>query len=186
MGKVLYSMMVSLDGCIEDRDGSIEFSAPDPEVHRMANQQAHEASAMLFGRRMYEAMEEPWTAAARKDDLPEVEAEFARIYLATPRFVFSDTLREVPAGVQLVRSDEAVATVERLKRDSEGDLDLGGAGLAASLLDLVDEFRLYVMPVLVGGGKPYYPVGAGQLRLRLAEQRSFASGAVYLRYEREG
>ncbi|MDG4864902.1 dihydrofolate reductase family protein [Streptomyces sp. T-3] len=185
MGKVLYSMIVSLDGYIEDLDGSYEFATPDPEVHRMANQQAHEASAFLFGRRLYEEMEEPWTAAARRTDLPEEEAEFARIYLATPRFIFSDTLEGVPEGCQLVRSTDAVATVARLKQESEGDLDLGGAGLAGSLIDLIDEFRLYVTPVLLGGGKPYYPAGGKQLRLRLAEQRSFASGALYLRYQRE-
>jgi dihydrofolate reductase len=179
----MYSMNVSLDGYIEDPDGSIGFSAPDEEVHRMANEQARQASAFLFGRRLYEAMEEPWTTAAGRDDLPEVEAEFAQVYLATPRIVFSDTLESVPEGVRLVRSDEAVAEVRRLKQQIEGPLDLGGAGLAASLIDLIDEFRLYVMPVAVGGGKPFFPAGM-RLRLRLAEHRTFASGAVYLRYER--
>lgn len=183
MGRVMYSMNVSLDGYIEDRDGSFGFSAPDEEVHRMANEQARQASAFLFGRRLYEVMEEPWTTAAGRDDLPEVEAEFARVYLATPRIVFSDTLESVPEGVRLVRSDEAMAEVRRLKQQTEGTLDLGGAGLAASLIDLIDEFRLYVMPVAVGGGKPFFPASK-RLRLRLAEHRTFASGAVYLRYER--
>jgi dihydrofolate reductase len=183
MGKVFYSMSVSLDGYIEDPDGSIEFSAPDDEVHRLANQEVKEASAFLFGRRLFEVMEEPWTTMASRDDLPDVAAEFARIYLETPRIVFSDTLDSVPDGVRLVRSTEAVAEVTRLKRETDGDLNLGGANLAASLVDLIDEFRLCVIPVVLGGGKPFF--GAGKkLRLRLAEQRAFDSGTVCLRYER--
>jgi dihydrofolate reductase len=184
MGKVLYSMIVSLDGYIEDPNGSIEFLAPDEEVHRLANEQARRASVFLFGRGLYEVMEEPWTtAAAKPDDLPEVEAEFARIYVDTPRVVFSDTLERVPEGVRLVRSTDAAADVTRLKQQTDGDLSLGGPGLAASLLDLIDEFHLYVMPVVVGGGKPFFPPGT-TLNLRLAEQRGLTSGTVYLRYER--
>jgi dihydrofolate reductase len=185
MGKIHYSMNVSLDGYIEDPSGSIGFSAPDDDVHRMANEQARQTSAFLFGRRLYEVLEEPWTKAASQDDLPEVEAEFAQAYVETPRIVFSDTLEGVPEGTRLVRSDDAVAEVTRLKRETEGDLDLGGAGLAASLVDLIDEFRLYVMPVVVGGGKPFFPARK-RLELRLVEHRAFPSGAIYLRYERAG
>jgi dihydrofolate reductase len=128
-------------------------------------------------------MEEPWTTAASRDDLPEVEAEFAQMYVNTPRIEFSDTLDSVPEGVQLVRSTDAVAQVTRLKKQTDGDLDLGGASLAASLVDLIDEFRLYVMPVVVGGGKPFF-AARKELWLRLAEHRAFASGTVYPRYER--
>jgi dihydrofolate reductase len=183
MGKVLYSMNVSLDGYIEDQNGSIEFSAPDDDVHRQANEQARQASAFLFGRRLYEVMEEPWTTAASRDDLPDVEAEFARAYVQTRRIVFSDTLQSVPVGVQLVRSKDAVAEVTRLKQQTEGVLDLGGPTLAASLVDLIDEFRLFVLPVVVGGGKPFFSARK-KLELRLAEHRAFPSGTMYLRYER--
>jgi dihydrofolate reductase len=185
MGKVRYSMHVSLDGYIEDPNGSIEFSAPAEDVHRMANEQAWQASAFLFGRRLYEVMEEPWTTAASRDDLPDVEAEFAQAYVRTPRIVFSDTLESVPDGVRLVRSNDAVAEVTRLKQQTDGYLDLGGASLAASLVDLIDEFGLYIMPVGVGGGKPFFPARK-KLQLRLVEHRTFASGTVYLRYERAG
>lgn len=185
MGRVIYSMNVSLDGYIEDSNGEIGFSAPGDDVHRAANEQAKEASAFLFGRRLYEVMEEPWTTASVREDLPEVEAEFARAYRRTPRIVFSDTLHSVAEGARLVRSSDAVAEVTRLKQDTEGPLSLGGAELAASLMDLIDEFQLFVMPVVVGGGKPFFAARATMLRLRLSESSMFASGAVYLRYERD-
>jgi dihydrofolate reductase len=186
MGKLIYGMNVSLDGYVEDPSGSIEFSAPDDDVHRAANEQAREASAFLFGRRLYEVMEDYWTTAATREGVPDVEAEFARAYVATPRIVFSDTLDRVPEGVRLVRSIDAVAEVTRLKRESDGPLDLGGPTLAASLIDLIDEFRLFVVPVAVGGGKPFFPPGREPLRLRLFGHRVFASGTVELRYERAG
>jgi dihydrofolate reductase len=157
---------------------------PDAEMHAAANEQALAASVFLFGRRMFEVMEEPWTAAAARDDIPEVEAEFARAYVATPRFVFSESLESAPEGVELVRRADAASTVERLKSELDGELSVGGAGLAGSLVDLIDEFRLLVVPVAVGGGKPFFPAGE-RLQLRLAEQRTFASGGLYLRYERE-
>jgi dihydrofolate reductase len=178
-------MITSLDGYIEDAGGSFEFAMPDPEMHAEANRHAREAVAFLFGRRLFEVMEEPWTQAATRDDLPEVEAEFARAYAATPRYVFSDTLERAPEGIELVRSADATGVVERLKRELDGDLGLGGAGLAAALIDLIDEFRLLVVPAAVGGGKPFFPAGT-RLSLRLVDQRSFASGGLYLRYERAG
>ena len=181
MGTLSYAMSISLDGYIEDVTGSIAFSEPDEEVHRFANQQTRETAAFLFGRGLYEVMEEFWTAPERADG-HEVEAEFAREYAATPRIVFSDTRESVPPGCRLVRRADAIDEVVRLKK-TDGDLAVGGAGLAASLLDLIDEFRPSVVPAFTGGGKPYFPLGA-DLRLRLIEQRTFTGGTVYLRYER--
>jgi dihydrofolate reductase len=182
MGILSYAMSISLDGYIEDPTGSIAFSEPDEDLHRFANQQTRETAAFLFGRGLYEVMEEFWTAPERADG-PEVEAEFAREYVATPRIVFSDSLESVARGCRLVRRTEAVEEVVRLKRETDGDLSVGGAGLAATLLDLIDEFRPSVVPAFVGGGKPYFPGGADR-RLRLVEQRTFRGGTVYLRYER--
>ena len=183
MARVVYCMMVSLDGYIEDGNGDFAFSMPDEDVHQHANEQTRGTAAFLFGRGLYEVMEQPWRDAGESTDVPEVEAEFAREYLATPRFVFSDTLEEVPDGVTLVRRRDAVAEATRLKEEVDGELAVGGAGLAATLVDLIDEFRLYVMPVAVGGGKAFFPAQE-DLRLRLTEHRAFDSGAVYLSYER--
>jgi dihydrofolate reductase len=184
MGTLCYTMSISVDGYIEDPAGGIDFSDPDEEVHRFANQQTRETAAFLFGRGLYDVMEEFWTAPERAAG-PEVEAEFAREYVATPRIVFSDTLRSVAPGCRLVRRADAIDEVVRLKRETDGELAVGGAGLAASLLDLIDEFRPRVVPAVLGGGKPYFPVGA-DLRLRLVEQRTFPGGTVHLRYVRRG
>ncbi len=183
MARVNYSMGVSLDGYIKDADDNFNWTAPDDGLHRYYNEQARQTQAFLFGRRIYEAMEPYWPDAAQDPTLGETEAEFARIYVDTPRFVFSDTLQEVPDGVRLVRRAEAVAEVTRLKEADGGPLGIGGAGLAASLFDLIDEFELRVHPVLVGGGTPYFPPLRDQAELRLVGSRTI-SGVVLLRYER--
>ena len=181
MGILTYGMHVSLDGYIEDPAGSIDFSAPDEEVHRVANRQAKNTSAYLLGRGLYEMMEEFWTDPERANG-GEVEAEFARAFTDTPRIVFSDTLDSVPDGCRLVRSPDAHAEVRRLKSETDGTLSVGGAGLAASLIDLIDEIELFVVPTMVGGGKSFYAPDR-RLDLTLEEHRAFpASGWMYLRY----
>ncbi|MFI0368803.1 dihydrofolate reductase family protein [Actinomadura sp. 1N219] len=183
MGKIIYGMHTSVDGYIEDPGGGIGFLEPAEDVHQAANDQARRAAAFLFGRRLYEMMEEPWTQQLGKEGAPAVEREFARLYQETPRYVFSDSLQSVPEGVTLVRRKDAVATVTRLKQEIDGTLEIGGPELAASLLDLIDEFWVYAFPVIVGGGKPFLPVGE-ELPLRLVEHRSFASGTMFLCYVR--
>jgi dihydrofolate reductase len=182
MGLLIYSMNVSLDGYIEDPTGSIAFSDPHEDVHRHFNEVVRNASALLYGRGLYETMEDFWSAPERADG-DEIEAEYARAYVATPRIVFSDSLDSVADGCRLVRSADAAEEVARLKKESDSHLDIGGAGLAASLLDLIDEFRPMIRPAVVGGGKPFFPLGA-DLRLRLADQRTFQDGSVLLRYVR--
>ncbi|GAA2319036.1 dihydrofolate reductase family protein [Nonomuraea roseoviolacea subsp. roseoviolacea] len=183
MGTVIYWMNTSIDGYIEDADGGMDFMDPADDFHQAANDHVRPTAAFLFGRRLYEAMEQPWTQDLGKEGAPAVEREFAELYEQTPRYVFTDTLRTVPEGVTIVRRADAVSTVTRLKREIDGTLQLGGPELAASLLDLIDEFWVYAFPVIVGGGKPYLPVGKA-LRLRLAEHRSFASGTMFRRYVR--
>jgi dihydrofolate reductase len=183
MSKVIYSMGVSLDGFIAGPDGEIDWTVPDEELHRFHNDQAREAGAHLYGRRLYETMRY-WETADENPSAPEHELEFARIWKETPRFVFSTTLETVEGGATLVRGDVAEA-VARLKQDPGGDLAVGGAGLAASLIarGLIDEYGLFVYPVVLGAGTPYFPASADRIQLRLLETRTFGSRVVYLRYE---
>jgi dihydrofolate reductase len=182
MARVIYGMGVSLDGFVEDADGNFDWSAPAEDVHRLANQQTREAAALVFGRAMYEVMEPFWPEAATRTDLPEVQLEFARAYVETPRIVVSDSLRDVPDGVRVVRRADAAAEVRRLKEQPGGHVDIGGPTLAAALVDLIDEFRMWVNPVIVGAGKRFFP--AAQAPLTLLDARSMSNGVLYLRYER--
>jgi dihydrofolate reductase len=183
MATLVYSMHVSLDGYVEDANGNIDFAEPDEDVHRAANEQARATAAFLYGRGLYDAMEGFWTDPARAEG-PPVEADFAGAYVGTPRIVVSDTLDAVPPGVQLVRRANARAEVARLKAHVDGEVDVAGPTLAASLFDLIDEFRPTVFPVLVGDGKPFWPKGIGESRLRLVAQRVFPSGVAALTYRR--
>ena len=184
MGRLVYSLGMSLDGFVEDASGNFDWSEPPEDLHEIANERAREASAFLFGRRMYELMEPAWTDMAERDDVTDVERGFAGAYVATPRVVFSDSLDEVADGVRLVRGADARAEVERLKRETDGHLELGGPGLAASLVDLIDEFAPWVAPTIVGAGKPFFPEPPSRLDLRLVEARPCERGFLALRYER--
>jgi len=186
MRSLIYSMSVSLDGFIAGPDGEIDWSAPDAELHRFHNERVREAGAQLLGRRLYETMLY-WETADQNPSLSEPELEFARIWKALPRVVFSRTLEEVEGNTRLVK-DGAVEETARLKEEPGKDLEVGGAGLAATLIetDLVDEFRLFVIPIVLGGGTPYFPALARPLNLELIETRNFDSPAVYLRYRRSG
>jgi dihydrofolate reductase len=181
---VVYSMGVSLDGYIVDADGRFDWAAPDEEVHRFANEEARGTGAQLYGRRLYEVMR-AWETIDEHSDVSEPEIEFAALWKQTPKYVFSNTLERVGDEYTLVRGDIAEA-VKRLKEQHDGDLAVGGAGLAASFmrLGLIDEYRLLVNPVIVGGGTPFFPEGLDRIDLRLVETRTFASGVVHLRYER--
>ena len=182
MGDLVYSMGVSIDGYAEDADGGFGWAAPDEEVHALANKQAREASAFVYGRRMYDTLDDYWMQAAHESGRPRVEAEFAEAYAATPRYVVSDSLTAARNGATLVPRAAVRTTVERLKAESDTHVGVGGPTLAATMVDLIDEFRMWVMPVAVGAGRPFFPAGAGRLDLRLVECLEFPSGAVWLSY----
>ena len=184
MRKLIYSFGVSLDGFIAGPEGDIDWSAPDEELHRFHNQQARELGAQLYGRRLYEVMRY-WETAEENPSAPEYELEFARIWKATPKLVFSRTLERVEGNARLVR-DGAAEEVARLKDQPGKDLAVGGAGLASTLikLGLVDEYRLFVSPVVLGAGTPYFPALDERINLKLVETRTFGSRVVYVRYER--
>jgi dihydrofolate reductase len=186
MRKLIYSMGVSLDGFIAGPHGEIDWSAPDEELHRFHNQQARDVGAQLYGRRLYEAMI-PWETAGEKPSARERELEFARIWKDTPKIVFSRTLEKVEHDFGLV-GDGAVEAVAKLKQQPGKDLAVGGAGLASTFvkLDMIDEYRLFVSPVVLGGGTPYFPALDERIDLELVETRTFGSRVVYVRYQRRG
>jgi dihydrofolate reductase len=184
MRKLIYSMGVSLDGFIAGPGGEIDWSAPDEELHRFHNEQTREVGAHLLGRRLYEEMVY-WETADEEPSLSDYELEFARIWKAQPKIVFSKTLEKVVGNARLIR-DNAAEEVARLKEQPGKDLSVGGAGLASTFtrLGLIDEYRLFVSPVVLGGGTPYFPPLDERINLELVETHTFGSRVVYARYRR--
>jgi dihydrofolate reductase len=182
MRKLIYSFGVSLDGFIAGPDGGIDWSAPDEELHRFHNEQARELGAHLYGRRLYETML-AWETPEKIPSATEPMLEFAEIWKATPKVVFSKTLENVEGNARLVR-DGAAEEVARLKEQPGKDLAVGGAGLASTLIKrgLVDEYGLFISPVVLGGGTPYFPSLDARIDLELVETKTFGSRVVYARY----
>jgi dihydrofolate reductase len=184
MRDLIYSMGVSLDGFIAGPGGDIGWSAPGEELHRFHNQQAREVGVHLYGRRMYETMRF-WETAHERPEVTDYELEFERIWKDTRKIVFSTTLESVDNGFRLVR-ENAGEEVARLKEEPGEDLAVGGAGLASTFIErgLVDEYRLFVNPVVLGSGTPFFPPLEEPIKLELVETRTFGSRVVYLRYRR--
>jgi dihydrofolate reductase len=184
LGNVIYSMGVSLDGFVAGPNGDIDWSAPDEELHRFHNQQTRELGAHLCGRRLYEVMTF-WETADQNPSAAEHELEFARIWKNLPKIVFSTTLTEVEGNARLAR-DGIAEEIAKLRDQPGKDLAVGGAGLASTCIELglVDEYRLFVSPVVLGGGTPYFPALEERANLELVETRTFGSRVVYVRYRR--
>lgn len=182
MGTLVYGMNVSIDGYIADAEGDIDWSDPDEELHRYWNDDARNVAVSLYGRRLYELMSAYWPTAEQDPDVTPVTADFARVWLAMPKIVFSKTLTEVDWNSTLERGD-VVQVARELKETTDGVIEVAGATLAAPLVraGLVDEYRIVFHPTVVGGGKPFFP-DSPRLPLRLIETRTFPMGAVLLRY----
>ena len=184
MRKVIYSMLVSLDGFIEGPNRELDWHVIDEEFHTFVNEQQREFDTSLYGRRLYEVMRY-WETADQNPSAPAYELEFARIWKRTPKVVFSKTLDQVQGNARLVR-DNIVDEITKLKQQPGQNMDLGGPTLAATFiqLGLVDEYRLFVQPVILGSGRPFFPALDDTIKLRLVETHTFGSGVVYLRYQR--
>jgi len=184
MGKVIYSMTVSLDGYIAGPGGDIGWSAPDEELFRFHTERVRALGAHLCGRRLYETMLY-WETAHEDPALPGDQLEFARIWQALPKVVFSRTLDTVTGHARLAR-DGLAEELSALKREHDADLEIGGAALAGELmrLGLVDEYRAFISPVVLGGGTPFLPSLEQPIALQLVETRTFGSRVVYARYRR--
>jgi dihydrofolate reductase len=182
MAKLIYSAITSLDGYVEDNDGNFDWAAPDEEVLTFVNDLERPVGTYLYGRRMYETMVYWETAHTLPDQAPAAQ-EFARIWRAAEKTVYSRTLDEVStAKTRIERSFEA-EKVRELKATAERDVTVGGADLAAQAIKagLVDELHLLMTPVVVGGGKPALP-GSVWLTLDLLDVRRFEGGVVHLCY----
>lgn len=184
MRKLIYSMTVSLDGYIADPDGAIDWTAPDEELLRFHNQRVRETGPQLYGRHLYETML-VWETIEQDPNTSDVMLEFARIYKEQPKLVFSRQLDSVIGNATLETGDPG-PVVERLKQEPGKDLAVGGAGLASSLmkLDLIDEYLLFIAPVILGGGTPYFADLDHRLNLELVETRTFSSRVIYAHYRR--
>src|SRR6516165_6036031 len=183
MRTVIYSMSVSLDGFIAGPGGDIGFSAPDEEQFRFHIQQTRDIGVELMGRRLDEAML-VWETAETGADADGLE--FARIWNAIPKVVFSTTLERVEGNARLAGTDVASEVARLREEPGEGVISVAGASLASTLikLNVIEEYRLFVDPVVVGGGTRYFPPLDAAIELELLETRTFGYRVVYLRYRR--
>jgi len=183
MRNVTFSMGMSLDGYIVGPDGSFDWTMPDETVFRAHIDEIREIGVHVMGRRLYETMLY-WETADENPSLDDAELEWAALWNPLPKVVFSTTLSTVEGNARLA-SGGLAEEIEQLRAEpGEGDIAIGGATLAAeaAALGLIDEYRPWVYPVLVGGGTPFFPRGERRVDLELVETRTFPSKVVYLRY----
>jgi dihydrofolate reductase len=182
LAKLIYSAITSLDGYVADAQGNFDWAEPDEEVHRFVNELERPVGTYLYGRRMYETMVY-WEGAHTVTGQPPLALDFARIWQAADKVVYSKTLKTAASARTRIEADFDPEAIRRLKAASQRDITVGGPHLAAAAIreGLVDEFQLFLAPIVVGGGNQSLPDGA-HLRLELLEERRFRSGMVFLRY----
>jgi dihydrofolate reductase len=183
MRKIVVHMMLSLDGYVEGPDHDLSWHLVDEQLHAHFNERLATMSAFLEGRVTYQLMEAFWPAADQNLDHPPTMREFAGIWRATPKIVFSRTLQEVGPNASL-RAEVDPAEIRALQQQPGGDMTLGGADLVETFrrLDLVDEYRLYLNPVVIGRGRRLFETTDTPTHLDLTEERRFGNGVVLLRY----
>ncbi len=182
MARLNYSSIASIDGYIEDDDGRFDWARPDDEVHAFVNDLERPVGTYLYGRRMYEVMIGWETDPTLAAESPLMQ-DFAGIWRAAEKIVYSRTLEAIPTARTRVEPEFDPVAVQRLKASAQRDLTIGGPELAAQAMraGLVDEVRLFVVPIMVGGGKRSLPTGV-RMELELLDERRFRGGVVHLRY----
>ncbi|MGH8827688.1 MAG: dihydrofolate reductase family protein [Jiangellaceae bacterium] len=182
MPKLNYSAITSLDGYIADEDGNFDWASPDEEVHSFVNDLERPVGTYLYGRRMYEVMI-GWETAHTLADQPRVMQDFADIWRAADKVVYSTTLGAVSSARTRIERAFDPEAIRQIKATATHDLSVGGPNLAAQAFKagLVDECHLFITPVIVGGGKQSLPNGV-RLQLELLDERRFGNGTVHLRY----
>lgn len=185
MRKLVWMMSVSVDGLMAGPDGDLGWHMVDEELHRHFNTLLAAAGAFLDGRVTYELMADFWPTADADPTVSPTMAEFARIWREMPKIVYSRTLERADWKTTIVH-DVVPAEVDALKAQPGGDLMLGGANLAATFMrhDLIDEYRIYVHPIVVGRGAPMFSPSDHRTPLDLVETHRFGNGVVLLRYTR--
>jgi dihydrofolate reductase len=186
MARLIYSAIASLDGYIEDEQGKFGWAEPDQDVHAFLNEAERPVGTYLYGRRMYETMVY-WETVPTGPDQSAPSRDYAQIWRAAEKIVYSRTLQAPASARTRIERDFGPAAVSALKESSDRDITVGGPGLAATAMaaGLVDECHLYLVPVLVGGGKRALPDGV-RTQLGLLDEHRFRSGFVYLRYQIRG
>jgi len=182
MAKLIYSAITSLDGYVEDAEGKFDWAAPDDEVHAFVNELEREIGTYLYGRRMYETMVF-WETVGTGADQPAVIRDFAEIWRAAEKIVYSRTLQTVSSARTRIERDFDLDALRQLKQSSAADITVGGAELAGQAIaaGMVDECHLFLGPIVVGGGKRALPDNLHE-QLELLDERRFRNGVVYLRY----
>ena len=182
MAKLIYSAITSLDGYVEDENGNFDWAAPDEEVHAFVNDLERPVGTYLYGRRMYEVMRVWETPQTFADDSPVMQ-DFAQIWQAADKIVYSTTLDTVSSTRTRIEREFDPEAVRQLKAGAGRDLGVGGPDLAAQAIraGLVDELHLFLTPIVLGSGKPALPDDV-RVNLELLDERRFAGGVVYLRY----
>jgi dihydrofolate reductase len=182
VARLIYSGIMSLDGYTADADGRFDWAEPDAEVHACVNDLERPIGTYLYGRRMYDTMA-VWETMAAEPDLPPVARDSARIWQGAEKVVYSTTLVEASTPRTRIERSFDPDAVRTMKQSAAADISVGGPGLASQAVaaGLVDEWHLFVTPVVVGGGTRYLPDGV-RLDLDLVEQRRFGNGVVLLRY----
>lgn len=177
-------MSVTADGFIEAEDGDFSWLYPDEELHRFFNNLEAKTDICLYGRRMYEEMASFWPTAADDTSAPDFIKEYALIWNSKPKIVFSKTLKEVKWNSRLYSGD-IEKEIKILKEEADGTMSVSGAALANAVmnLNLIDEYLLFVHPVIIGSGKPMFGRLKNKIKLQLIETRTFKSGVVLLRYK---
>ena len=182
MANLIYSAITSLDGYVADENGNFDWAAPDEEVHGFVNELERPVGTYLYGRRIYETMVY-WETAHTLPDQPPVVEDFAQIWQAADKIVYSRTLETVSSARTRIERDFDPEAVRQLKASGGRDISVGGADLAAQAIKagLVDEYHLFLTPIVVGGGKPSLPDHV-RAKLELLDERRFGSGVVHLHY----
>jgi dihydrofolate reductase len=181
MAKLIYSAICSLDGYVADERGNFDWAVPDEEVHAFVNDLEREIGTYLYGRRLYDVMV-LWETVDTTDQPPHI-ADYANIWRAADKVVYSTTLQTVPSSKTRMERAFDLAAVREMKSQAARDISVGGPELASQAIraGLCDEIRLFLHPIVVGGGTPSLP-GDVRVSLELLDERRFPSGVVYLDY----